>query len=278
VIFLDLCKANRLGVNTRMNYEVHLRIYLLPVLGKRRLDQVKPADIMAIKASLAGKSRNTMCEVLKTLRRVFSVAIDQQLLEHEPVKLDIPPRLHKAPVAYGEADQQALLAAAEVLGPTYVAFVLLGIDAGLRRGEILGLQWSDLDLDRASMTIRHNIVRGRLDLPKGRTEDEVGMTSRLVAALRAAQHRRGPFVLADDAGEHFKEHHARRWMEQLVEASGVAWRGTHVLRKTCGTRIANRGGGVGAIATHLRHKDLQTASRYIDRRGASSRALDALES
>ena len=35
---------------------------------------------------------------------------------------------------------------------------------------------------------------------------------------------------------------------------------------------------VAAVAVHLRHKDLQTASRYIDRHGASSRAINALES
>ncbi len=41
---------------------------------------------------------------------------------------------------------------------------------------------------------------------------------------------------------------------------------------------ADGGGGVAAVATHLRHKNLQTANRYIDRRGAGSRALNALES
>ena len=51
-----------------------------------------------------------------------------------------------------------------------------------------------------------------------------------------------------------------------------------MLRKTCGTRIADGGGGVAAIATHLRHKDMQTANRYIDRTGASARAINALES
>ena len=76
------------------------------------------------------------------------------------------------------------------------------------------------------MTVRHNIVRGKLGVPKGRTEEEVGL-----------------------------------------------WLGAHVLRKTCGTRIADGGGGVAAVASHLRHKSLQTASRYIDRRGASARAL-----
>ena len=278
VNFLELCKANRLGVNTLLNYDIHLRLYLLPVLARRRLDEVKPADIQAIKASLTKKARSTMSEVLKTLRRVFSVAIAQKLLAHEPVHLDIPARIHKNPVAYDEVDQQALLAAATDLGPMYVAIVLLGIDGGLRRGEILGLQWCDLNLSRASMTIRHNIVRGRLDEPKGRTEDEVGLTPRLVEALTAIRHKRGPFVFSTDAGEHHKEHHINRWMEELVERGKLAWHGTHVLRKTCGTRIADGGGGVSAVASHLRHKSLQTASRYIDRRGACSRALKALES
>ncbi|MBA3544974.1 MAG: site-specific integrase [Nannocystis sp.] len=278
VLFMDLCKANRLGKNTLMNYDIHLRLYLLPVLGKRRLDEVKPADLTALKASLSTKARSTMTEVLKSLRRLFTVAIEQGLIAREPVKLDIPARIHKSPIAYDDADQQALLAAAQALGPEYVAMVLLGIDGGLRRGEILGLQWSDLNLARASMTIRHNLVRGTIDVPKGRTEDEVGMTRRLVGALTAIRHRRGPFVFSTESGEHYKEHHIKRWMEQLVEKGKLTWHGTHVLRKTCGTRIADGGGGVSAVASHLRHKSLQTASRYIDRRGAGSRALNALES
>ena len=97
-------------------------------------------------------------------------------------------------------------------------------------------------------------------------------------ALTAIRHRRGPFVFSTESGEHYKEHHIKRWMEQLVEKGNLTWHGTHVLRKTCGTRIADGVGGVSAVASHLRHKSLQTASRYIDRRGAGSRALNALES
>jgi predicted DNA-binding transcriptional regulator AlpA len=104
-IFLDLCRANRLGVNTLMNYEIHLRHYLVPVLGKRRLDQISPSDITRIKSSLSAKSHNTACEVLKTLRRVFNVAIAQKQLTGEPVDLEIPRRLRKAVIAYDAAQQ-----------------------------------------------------------------------------------------------------------------------------------------------------------------------------
>ena len=71
-----------------------------------------------------------------------------------------------------------------------------------------------------------------------------------------------------ESGGHYKEHDIERWMHHLVTEARIAWHGTHVLRKTCGTRIADGGGGVAAVASHLRHKSLQTASRYIDRRGA----------
>ena len=49
------------------------------MLARRRLDEVKPVDLTTIRASLASKAGGTMTEVLKTLRRVFSVAIEQRV-------------------------------------------------------------------------------------------------------------------------------------------------------------------------------------------------------
>ena len=275
-IFLDLCRANRLGVNTLMNYEIHLRRYLVPVLGKRRLDQIPPSDITKIKASLSAKSHNTACEVLKTLRRVFNAAIKQKQITSEPVELEIPRRRRKAVIAYDASQQAALFAAARQLGPFFELVVLLGIDAGLRRGEIVGLQWSDVLFSRGVLVVRHNVVRGKLDVPKGRSEDEVALTPRLHAALKAYRHE-GTFVL-DKNGGHFSDGEPETWMVKITRLAGLPWHGTHILRKTCGTRIADGGGGVAAVAAHLRHKSLAIASRYIDRSGASSRAINALES
>ncbi|MBK7828622.1 tyrosine-type recombinase/integrase [Nannocystis sp.] len=278
VTFLDLCKANRLGINTRLGYEVNLRLHLNPLIGRRRMNAVTPADLTAIKSSLVHKAHNTMCEVLKTLRRVLNVAVGQGIITQAPVKVEMPRRIRKAVIAYDADEQAALLNAASSLGSRYTVMLLLGLDAGLRRGEMLGLHWTDLDSKRGTMIVRHNIVRGMLDLTKGRSEDEISMTARLSAALQAGRHDRGRFVLANGRGNHFHETELVDWMRELVTLAKVPWHGTHVLRKTCGTRIADGGGGVAAVAAHLRHKDLQTASRYIDRRGASSRALSALES
>lgn len=69
---------------------------------------------------------------------------------------------------------------------------------------MLGLQWADIDLKRSTLTVRHNVVRGQLDLPKGRTEDEIGLTR-----------RSGPFVF-DNAGSHFKEHYVKSWLRHVL--------------------------------------------------------------
>jgi len=137
--------------------------------------------------------------------------------------------------------------------------------------------------------------RNRWDLPKGKLDkgeavpdaavrevmEECGLKHvEIVDTIADGSHT--PLAVTwhtyDHKGGHYQEHNIAAWMRTLVKRAGLSWQGTHILRKTCGTRIADGGGGVAAVATHLRHKNLQTASRYIDRRGATSRALNALES
>jgi integrase len=277
-IFLDLCKADRLGVNTLMNYDVHLRHYLVPVLARRRLDEVKPSDITAIKSSLSDKSHNTMCEVLKTLRRVFNRAIMAKLIERTGRWISTSRAgTTSCPSPTTSSEQAALLAAAQTLGPMYVALVVLGFDGGLRRGEILGLQWSDLDFKRMLM-VRPSQHRPRqARRPQGPDRGR----GRHHPPARRRPHRRSRARAPSSSttrGSHYKDHNIKTWLTTLLRYAGLPWQGTHILRKTCGTRIADNGGGVSAVASHLRHKNLQTASRYIDRRGGTSRALKALES
>jgi integrase len=200
---------------------------------------------------------------------------DRRLDDHKPAgRPRIHVRLYWRPRS--RVFKRDLRAFPEALGPMYVALVPLGFDGGLRRGEILGLQWSDLDLQRMLMVVRHNIVRGVLDIPKGRTEHEVGITRRLGEALQALP-RTGPFVF-DNAGSHYKDHNIQSRLRTLLERAGMPWRGTHILRKTCGTRIADNGGGVSAVASHLRHKKPADREPLHRPPRCTSRALKALES
>ena len=247
--FLEACRADRLAVNTLTGYEVQLRVYILPVLGGRRLDAISQRDLLALKARLVELAVSTAAEVLKTLKCLLNRAIKLGVLERAPLQIEVPRRVKRSPVAFTEAETAALVAAATEAGPESLAMVLLGLDGGLRRGEILALRWDDVDLGRRTMTIRRTLVRGKVsDTTKGRSEETVGLTRRLTDALAAAKHTRGPFVLAPTLGGHRTEKWLRGHLVRLVETAGVRWLGTHALRRTCGTRIADNGGGINGPA------------------------------
>ena len=124
------------------------------------------------------------------------------------------------------------------------------------------------------MTVRDTLVQGHpAGATKTRTEATVGLTLRLTAALtalatQARKKRRSEptFVLAHPDGTHWNEAQFARFLRRLVTTAGIRWLGTHVLRRTCATRIADNGGGVTAVAAQLRHSGLQMASRYVERK------------
>jgi integrase len=115
--------------------------------------------------------------------------------------------------------------------------VLLGGDAGLRLGEILGLEWSDVDSGRGLLKVQRAIYEGHVTLPKGGKPRIVPMTARLKAALQEHRHLRGPRVLYQDDGQPT----AKWWLKWLVD--GVERRAG--LRRGGRIHIRRRGSGVG---------------------------------
>src|SRR5882672_8486523 len=93
---------------------------------------------------------------------------------------------------------------AEALGKHDLALVLLGGDAGLRRGEIAALEWPDVDLANGVLTVRHTVYKGHLTLPKGGRSRKLSMTKKLVAALKAIKPEGSPAgrVLMRPDGSH----------------------------------------------------------------------------
>jgi integrase len=72
------------------------------------------------------------------------------------------------------------------------ALVLLGSEAGLRCGEIMALEWNDLDFAKRQLTVARSEWKGHVTLPKGGRLRYVPMTRRLTEALRKTRHLRGP--------------------------------------------------------------------------------------
>src|SRR5438067_2202153 len=76
--------------------------------------------------------------------------------------------------------------------------VLLGGDAGLRTGEMIALEWTDLDFRRSLLHMNRSEWEGHIGTPKGGRARTINMTSRLSAALKAHRHLKGLRVLYSD--------------------------------------------------------------------------------
>ena len=123
---------------------------------------------------------------------------------NRPSELPCSIKLLKAPKSeasfhdFEEFEQLLAVARSEVLA---FLVVLLGGEAGLRCGEIMALEWNDIDFANRQLTVARSEWKGDVTLPKGGRLRYVPMTRRLTEALRQARHLRGSRVLCDEAGE-----------------------------------------------------------------------------
>ena len=159
--------------------------------------------------------------------------------------------------------------------------MLLAGDAGLRRGEIIGLDQSDCDTKRGMLHVRRSEWKGQVTLPKGGRERQVNMTDRLKAALVSNRHLRGERVLwRDDEFEKVTGVLLAKWMRRAQRRAGLrVTGGLHILRHTFCSRLAMAGAPALAIKELAGHTSLTTTMRYTHLSpSAKSAAIDLLNS
>lgn len=141
--------------------------------------------------------------------------------------------------------------------------------SGLRRGEIAGLRWADMDLDAKTLTVANNRVAagGRRveNDPKSQTSRRtLPLPNRLVSVLRAARKRQaaerlalggaaGPwaYVVCNEAGQPYSPGVLSRYWREAVEAAGLRHIKLHAARHTCATLMHLQGVPVAVIAAWI---------------------------
>lgn len=180
-------KAKEVRPRTAELYRLELA-YALPSLkdpqardplGSRPLQEVKPGHIREVLDDLLTRySVRTVKMVRQRLWQVFRDALDMELVFRnptDPVRIKIPrgQEKTKAGRALELHELQALLAAFDQHPDPRTALALrLSLACGLRRGECLGLQWQDLDLEAGTLTVCRTWTansKGTVSLPKTAT-------------------------------------------------------------------------------------------------------------
>lgn len=283
--------ANREKYSTVRSRQSIYDAHLLPRWGTLPLSSITDEEVQKLKGALADRSPKTVNNVLVCLSVLLKAAVEWRRLAAMPCRIRLVKVLKNTkPDFYDDAQLARLVAAATASSRTSdLVTVLLGADAGLRRGEVLGLEWTDVDFGRGTLTVKRAMYRGVTGTPKGGAERTIPLTARLKAALRAHRHLAGPRVLSGASDENI-----RSTMERLSRRAGLPagtrmkrgkevprWLGLyHKLRHTFCTRLAMTPGvtprTIQALAGHV---SIETTMRYMhvaaEAPAEAIRALDA---
>jgi integrase len=256
-------RANRHKPSGIQGIESILKWHLVPAFGSKRLDTITNEQVQRLKLALADRAPKTINNVLTVLSTLLKKAVEWDVLERLPCAIKLLPNPPKT-MGFHDFDQyERLLTIARKRGAEAYLMVLLGGDAGLRLGEIVSLEWRDIDLTARRLTVQRSDWFGHVTVPKGGRPRQVPMTQRLTAALRAARHLRAERVLCLPGGSPMTRDRVIKAVRGAQRAAGIEHGGVHILRHTFCSHLAMQGAPARAIQELAGHADLSTTQRYM---------------
>jgi integrase len=290
------------GPRTLSNYQLQVRQHLRPALGQVKLKALSPAHIQGLYRSKldAGLAPSSVRYIHAVLHRALKQALRWGLVPRNASESVDLPRLGKEEVeVLLPHEVRAFLDAARE--DRLEALYVVAVTVGLRRGELLGLRWTDLELDgepklrvgRQLQRMRDGSGR-RFVAPKGGKGRTIRLPARTVEALKAHRARQaqarlkagslyqdGGLVFASEIGTPLEPSNIdRRSFKPLLEKAGLPDIRFHDLRHTCATVLLSQGVNPKFVQELLGHADIKltlgTYSHFLPSMG--DQTANAMES
>lgn len=269
---------------SRRRYGDLMRLHVSPFVGSLQLSKLSPLDLQRLYAdrlTTGGLSTTTVSNIHVVLHRALKQAVRWGLLTRNVTEAVDPPRkANPTCVTWNKGQTNAFLAVAD--GDEWAALWRLALFTGMRRGEILGLRWEDVDLGRGTLAVKRTLSRGaeggyELRQPKtaaGRRS--IALPKSVVASLQqhrvkqlegrlgmgAAYNDRG-LVFANPLGEHLHPNTLALRFNRLIVQAGVPRIRIHDLRHTSATLMLANGEHPKIVQERLGHTDVSmTLNRY----------------
>lgn len=299
-------KLLNISENTRLSYKTNLEKHIYPIIGDKLLVDITPAMItkLLLDFQAEGHSHGSCIKLYNILNGLFDMAQFDDSIPFSPMVKVKRPKQKKDEKAIAEADKA--LAAEEL---NYVlecvsreplkwqAFIYLAADTGCRRGELVGMQWPDIDWNKKTVSIRHNIqyskAKGVYDVtPKGGRfrvvdlgDDTIEVLKKYKAELTKPEET-DEVIDINEYRKHLEEERKKkeaalpkwiftvdgtnqpmfptsptRYFKNFGEAYNVPGFHPHMLRHTSASLSLTNGGDVKSIADRLGHKDASVTLR-----------------
>ena len=263
--WLENTQKQSVRPRTFERYEEIVRLHILPVLGQHKLQNLSAQHIQAFytKKSNEGFSALTVISFHNLLHKALDTAVKWNLVARNMCKLVDPPRRQRFEVTPLTLEQiQKLLSAVE--GHRLEALFKLALATGMRRGEIMGLKWQDIDFEKGKLQVRRVLSRIPSKMPgKGYEEAEP-----------KTQKSRRAIIIASFALTSLKEHRANQAEEK--KKAGINWQEhDYVFCTPLGTHLNPTRDVLDQLKVFLKRADLPDI-RFHDLRHSAATLLLSL--
>ena len=216
--WLATAKEN-VAASTYFSYEVYSRQHIVASLGRHQLAKLQPLHIQAMYTNCltngridgkGGLSPQSVLHIHRILKEAMGQAVKWQLIARNPVDAVDPPRVPKTEMMFLKQDQVTQLLAQVRDSLIYIP-VLLAVTTGMRRGELLGLRWDDIDFTAKTLAVRRSLQQTNTNIAFKETKTA---SSRRVIALP-------PFVVEALVVHKGKQAEQKLLLGEVYEDSGL---------------------------------------------------------
>ena len=266
---------NRRRELTQKDYVGIYHNHIKNLLGKKRLDEIKPSTIEKWQNHLL--DNNVSASRIQTIRSVlftmFNDAMKDEIIDKNPLTLVKSPIVKQPNINPFSLDEMQLIIS-EAKGQLK-NFYATAFFTGMRSGELIGLRWSDIDFSNLEIDIQRRIKNGEVDLPKTassvRTIDILDiLLPYLLEQFKLTGHLNS-YVFLNQLNENFydiKRIRERYWKKHLKNI-GLDYRPIYHTRHSFTTLMLSNNEDILWVSNMLGHKDSTTTlskySRYIKR-------------
>ena len=282
---------------TFVQYESVVRCHLAPALGRLKLVSLTPAHVRALYREKldSGLAPRTVQYIHTTLHKALKQAVMDGFIPRNVTEaVKAPQALRKEIKPLNLTQVKALLSTAR--GDRLEALYVFAIHTGLRRSEILGLKWTDVDLETGTISVQRSLdTNGTFNPPKrNNSRRTVKLTDQAIEALKAHRPRQNQerlrlgslwedhdLVFPNRIGKPMNAdnlyHREFKPLLKKAELSGFTF---HSLRHTCATLLCSKNVNPKIVQEMMGHANIsQTMDTYSHiMPGMQDAAATALES
>ncbi|WP_161555111.1 tyrosine-type recombinase/integrase [Brevibacillus sp. VP] len=263
-----------LSEQSRYTNEGHLRTHIIPAIGNIPIQKISVINIEQFIKVLQekGLASGTVKKIFNLVNTSLNAAAKKELINRNPIDLmDTKPRVEKKQINYWSKEEvKSFLGSCE---HRLKVLFILAIYTGMRRGEILGLRWKDVDFDNGQIRIRQILAFGQKIKDGAKTSAgnrSISVPPYVLSELK--KHRTmiiqekwnakndyidNDLVICDEFGKSLNLGNFHNFWVKILEKSNVRYIRFHDLRHTCASLLLSAGTHPKIVQEMLGHSSIK---------------------